>query len=357
MWKTNWSVCLGIVGLGLVVWAGPQLQVDPQVYDFGSVYEGYLVEASFTLTNVGDEPLTFSRQPGTSCGCTSAPLPKLELAPGESMQLVAYFDSTGFGERDIHKYVYVYTSDPRKPAVTLLIQGHVVRSALHEEGAPRLYRSFRVLIDLRTPQEYEQVHLLGAINLAPEEVEGWLSQLPPWIQVVVYDATGTQAGQLASELHRRGFRGVQAIAGGLAGWWRALGDHYLVWQPGAEHVPPPGAPAEPTDDYLFIDPQDVAETYLVVLDLRPPEEFAQGHLPGSVNLEPSQLAQWAASLPPISPGGRLYIWCIDGDGTVACQAAQWLWANGYPFARCVVGGLGQWQARYQNTLLIPSPAD
>lgn len=348
---------LGWVVLGLVAGAEPQLQVDPLVYDFGTVYEGYLVEAIFTLNNVGDETLTFSRQPGTSCGCTSAPLPKMELAPGESMQLVAYFDSTGFGGRDIHKYVYVYTSDPRNPAVTLRIEGYVQRSALYEDGAPRLYRSFRVLVDLRSAEEYEQVHLLGAINLSPEEVEGWLGQLPRWTEVVVYDATGDQAGQLVVELQGRGYRGLKAIAGGLAGWWRALGDSYLVWQAGVEHVLPPGAPMAPATDQYYVTPEEVAREYILVLDFRPPEEFAQGHLPGSINLESSQLASWAASLPSISPGGRLYIWCFDGDGTVACQAAKWLWENGYPFARCVVGGLGQWQARYQDTLLIPSSAD
>ena len=100
----------------------------------------------------------------------------------------------------------------------------------------------------------------------------------------------------------------------------------------------------------MIQPQYVARSYQVILDFRSPEEYAAGHFPGAVNLTREQLPEWVAALPPIGKG-KLYIWCVDADGTSACQAAQWLQQSGYPDARCITGGLREWQNRYGEGLL------
>ncbi|MBC7098863.1 DUF1573 domain-containing protein, partial [Candidatus Bipolaricaulota bacterium] len=84
-----------LVGLGAL--AGPQLRVDQAVYDFGQVTEGYVVKHTFLITNVGDAPARFTYPPITSCGCTTAPLPRQELPPGESMEIPVLFDSSGYG--------------------------------------------------------------------------------------------------------------------------------------------------------------------------------------------------------------------------------------------------------------------
>ena len=41
----------------------PRLKVDREELDFGDVRMGQVVEASFTLANVGDQPLRFSQAP------------------------------------------------------------------------------------------------------------------------------------------------------------------------------------------------------------------------------------------------------------------------------------------------------
>lgn len=344
----KWLACpLAVVFLFGVGWAGPRLVVDPETYDFGTVAEGLLVEATFTLTNAGDAPLIFDRQPSTSCGCTSAPLPKMELAPGESMELVALFDSTGYGGRQVHKYVYVYSNDPRAERKTLTITGTVRDAAPYEGSASTLYYGFYLLIDLRPPEEYARGHLLGAINIPFSELEGWLVRLPREFTIYLYDATGGQAAQAAKLLQERGFVAARAISGGLLGWWNAVGDAFIVWGEGVEHAPPQG---QPYYGGYAVQPQYLARSYQVIVDLRPPEEFSSGHLPGAVNLTLQQVPQWAASLPSLGQG-RLYIWCVDADGTSACQAALWLRGNGFPDARCLIGGLPQWRARYGDLAL------
>lgn len=47
----------------IVVQGSPSLKVDKEKLDFGDVKLGNWVEAEFTLTNVGDQPLQFTDQP------------------------------------------------------------------------------------------------------------------------------------------------------------------------------------------------------------------------------------------------------------------------------------------------------
>ena len=46
-----------------LVTGGPALQVDKENVDFGNVTLGQTVEAKFEVTNVGDQPLRFTKKP------------------------------------------------------------------------------------------------------------------------------------------------------------------------------------------------------------------------------------------------------------------------------------------------------
>ncbi len=46
-----------------LVTGGPALQVDKENIDFGNVTLGQTVEAKFEVTNVGDQPLRFTKKP------------------------------------------------------------------------------------------------------------------------------------------------------------------------------------------------------------------------------------------------------------------------------------------------------
>ena len=45
------------------VHGAPSLKVDQEQIDMGDVKLGQMVEASFRLTNIGDQPLRFTKQP------------------------------------------------------------------------------------------------------------------------------------------------------------------------------------------------------------------------------------------------------------------------------------------------------
>ncbi len=343
--RTLFAVAV-IAVLAVSAAAGPRLAVDPEIYDFGTVVAGIMVQATFTITNSGDAPLIFPRPPGTSCGCTSAPLPKTELEPGESLQLIAYFDSTAYGGRQVRKYVYLYSNDPQAPRKTLTITGNVLVPYPYQSSASTLAWNLYLLVDLRAPEEYARCHLLGAVNIPASELESRLGLLPRQFPIYLYDDTGKLALQAADMLSENGFLAARPIQGGLSGWWRDVGDAYIVWAPGEEHVPPAGSPIQ---SGLNTQPRYLADRYLTIVDFRPQAAFAAGHFPGAANIDLTDIAAWEAALPPTPQG--ITIWCIDDTGTTACAAAKWLRAHGRTKSYCMIGGLGQWRLRYGELAL------
>ncbi|MGY1594128.1 ArsR/SmtB family transcription factor [Geodermatophilus sp. SYSU D00708] len=79
---------------------------------------------------------------------------------------------------------------------------------------------------------------------------------------------------------------------------------------------------------------------VVVLDVRPPAEYAAGHLPGAVNVPPDQLEARLADL----PGGRPVVaYCRGPLCAYADAAVRALTAAGRPALR-LVDGLPEWAA-------------
>lgn len=338
-----------VLAAGVGVWAGPRLSVTEPVYDFGEVVDGVVVEHAFVLTNVGDAPLLFIRDPLPTCGCTSAPLPRRQLAPGESMELVVLFDSNGYGGRRVAETVSVYTDDPEAPVARLTVRGYVRRAEPHQASASTLYYRYYLLLDVRGPDAFARGHLLGAVNVPLAVLPQWLDRLPKPFPIYVYDEAGEAAAEVAARLVEAGFL-ARAISGGLAGWRLVFGDLFVVGTPGT----PPGGKilAEGA-----IPPGRLAQGYLLLLDLRDPAAYAAGHLPGAVNVDPYALPAWAWELPKpddLPPGVQLTLWCLDEDGTTASSVAEGLRAAGLN-ALAMIGGLAQWRLLYGESLLWAVP--
>jgi phage shock protein E len=82
---------------------------------------------------------------------------------------------------------------------------------------------------------------------------------------------------------------------------------------------------------------------VLVLDVRRPDEFAQGHIPGAVNLEytlvPAQGARFKAETRPI------VAYCACANEMTAARAAVDLAALGIAGAKALKGGWEEWTAR------------
>ena len=77
----------------------------------------------------------------------------------------------------------------------------------------------------------------------------------------------------------------------------------------------------------------------VLLDVREPEEYAHGHVPGAVNLPQAELATRLDELPRDRP-----LMVICQSGYRALRAAQFLRQQGFEEVENVMGGTAAWQA-------------
>jgi rhodanese-related sulfurtransferase len=80
-----------------------------------------------------------------------------------------------------------------------------------------------IILDVRTPREYQQGHVPGAVNLPYQQIGRRMAELEQIRdrQVVVYCEVGPRARVAQSMLEQAGFTDVQHLAGDMAGWRRA----------------------------------------------------------------------------------------------------------------------------------------
>jgi rhodanese-related sulfurtransferase len=83
------------------------------------------------------------------------------------------------------------------------------------------------LIDARSPEEYAEQHLPGAINIPFDAVDANTSLLPEETEkpVVVYCRTGNRAGNLKAQLIARGYTDVKILPREQI-YWR---DNFMVF--------------------------------------------------------------------------------------------------------------------------------
>lgn len=128
----------------------------------------------------------------------------------------------------------------------------------------------------------------------------------------------------------------------------AVADMYLALQLTAEqHLP--DLPAAAT---AFLGPDDVeeigrdelwrraAQGTVTVIDVRPAEEYAGGHLPGAVSIPLDQLADRLADLPS---DAEVVAYCRGPYCALSYAAVRLLRDHGHP-ARRLADGILQWRA-------------
>ena len=84
---------------------------------------------------------------------------------------------------------------------------------------------------------------------------------------------------------------------------------------------------------------EIRQPGAVLLDVRRPDEFAQGHLPGAVNMEVTapDFAQRVAALDKTAP---TYVYCRSGARSA--KAAEQLAQAGFAHVTNMLGGVLDW---------------
>lgn len=162
-----------------------------------------------------------------------------------------------------------------------------------------------VVVGFMPVEEFERGHIPGSVQIDWPELEvidtsdasidAWQDDVAQMLgnlgitrdsTVVVYDAGTLFAARLWWILHYLGHEDATVLNGGLPAW-SELGNEAEtgpVFMPAIERPPYAGDPepdhlAQKSEVMTSLDDEQV-----VILDARTPEEYAEGHIPGAVNL-------------------------------------------------------------------------
>lgn len=123
------------------VQSGPQLSLDKDIHDYGTMLQNGDGLCHFTVTNSGNEPLIISNAKG-SCGCTVPKWSKEPIMPGETTVIDVKYATNRIGP--INKSVTISSNAVNTPTKVIRIKGKVIKPEDAEaspimknsEGAP-----------------------------------------------------------------------------------------------------------------------------------------------------------------------------------------------------------------------------
>jgi phage shock protein E len=152
----------------------------------------------------------------------------------------------------------------------------------------QLQKSSFTLVDARPISDFQKHHINGAINVPKTAVSG--VALPMGLPIIVYcgDARCPLSHEAAKTLVAAGYKDVKVLYGGIAEW-RRMG-YPMV---------PVDADSTGAGNVQGLSLTEIPSTELwgrlqkhdpvMVIDLRPEQEYAAGHLPGATNVPLEQL--------------------------------------------------------------------
>jgi rhodanese-related sulfurtransferase len=181
------------------------------------------------------------------------------------------------------------------------------------------------ILDVRDAAEYAKGHMTGSINIGLSgQYATWAGTLLDPARSIVIIAEPGREEEAALRLGRIGFDQVEGyLNGGMA----ALADRPDLIQ-ATERVSVPML----TEELESSDPP-------VIIDVRSPQEWRDGHIPESRNIPLSQLKQRFEEFPT---GRRIAVHCAGGYRSSI--AASMLRRNGIADVMELAGGITAWEA-------------
>jgi glyoxylase-like metal-dependent hydrolase (beta-lactamase superfamily II)/rhodanese-related sulfurtransferase len=196
--------------------------------------------------------------------------------------------------------------------------------ALTPEEVNRLHEAGAILLDLRTSAAFGQAHIPGSIHIGLNgQFASWAGSLLRLDQPILLIAgEEDEVTQAVVRLARVGIETVRGyLDGGILAWHRA----------GLTTVSIPQIPVD--ELHLWLE----EGRPVILLDVRHPGEFAQGHAPTAINLPLAHLSLDAARFDPAAPTV-----VICAGGYRSSIATSLLARKGFRTLFNVVGGTSAW---------------
>lgn len=163
-----------------IAYSQPKIIIDGgETYDWGKVTpKESPLKKDVTLRNTGNEKLIIT-EVKPSCGCTTAPLEKSDLNPGESTKIhVTYNVSSNSGPTS--KTINITSNDPKNSRITYTLKAEVIRPI---EISPTTFISFKDLeiglestASIKIRNTTDSDIKLSGIELSPPEMKSNLKE-------------------------------------------------------------------------------------------------------------------------------------------------------------------------------------
>lgn len=105
---------------------GPEITLDKDIHDYGTVVQNGDGLSHFTITNTGNEPLILSNVK-SSCGCTVPKWTKEPIMPGGTTVIDVKYATNRIGP--INKSVTISSNAVNTPTKVIRIKGKVISTA------------------------------------------------------------------------------------------------------------------------------------------------------------------------------------------------------------------------------------
>jgi len=164
-----------------------------------------------------------------------------------------------------------------------------------------------LLVDARNPEEYREAHMPGAISIPQKKMDDYLGLLPSdRNSEIIFYCNGVKCGKskkAARKAVKVGYTNVRVYAEGMPVWEERGYPFYK----GADYEKKiETTKVAPLALKKIIDENPASVT---VVDVRDPEEFAEGHIPGAVNLP---LENFASDSGMLDKKKRIVVYCNSG---------------------------------------------
>jgi len=163
------------------------------------------------------------------------------------------------------------------------------------------------VIDARNPEEYQEVHIKGAINIPVKNFAQHQDKLPNNKSAkIIFYCNGVKCGKskkAAQKAINLGYTNISVYASGMPVWEEK------------------GMPIYTGPDYekriktTIISPADLngliqrSDDSFTIVDVRDFEEFAQGHIQGSINIP---VASFASQSDVLDKKKKIIVYCNSG---------------------------------------------
>jgi len=164
------------------------------------------------------------------------------------------------------------------------------------------------LIDARTSQEYQEAHIVGAINIPEKNLEGNLGILPAdKNSLLVIYCNGVKCGKskrLARKLEPLGYRNIKIYSDGIPVWE----ERNLPIVPGPDYGKKIETQKVKAADLAQLIRENKGDYVLV--DVRDSAEYREGHIPTAINIPAETFSTQSGVLPKEK---KIIVYCNSGS--------------------------------------------